>query len=142
MATPLQDILYKISYIEADIEIQKRILFSFREDEKTEIEKVMRTIAQAKDDILKLKNQIAEDYPHEHSRMIIIEKSVDHFKELSEKKSFTTIEHMAEDGDLSLQLTSGKKLHCLIKAVDEHKNHTVITIDGELLSFSPEQIVE
>ncbi len=56
--TNIQDLLKKINYIEADIEIQKQILFSIPSDQEPEMEKTITGIAAKKEEIEILRQQI------------------------------------------------------------------------------------
>lgn len=140
MATTTHNLLHKISYIEADIEIQKQILFSLSDDNKQEIEKIIKNIAESKKEIQRLRDEIEKISPDEHQRILKIEKSVEKFKAIAAEKKFSTINNMASGDNCSLKLSDGKTVNCLVRAKDDHGNYTAITIDGELVNISAEEV--
>lgn len=136
MQTSVQDILKKITYIEAEIEIQKQILFSIPGDQPEEIEKVLVTIKKAKEDIQQLRSRIAEISPQEHRKLLDIEKAVTLFREIAAKKKFAAVESMSSHPDCSVILKNGEKLPCLVRACDNDGNWTIITEDCEIRYLS------
>ena len=97
MTKTVQDLLKKINYIEAEVEIQKQILYSIPSTERDEIEKVLKTIAAAKEDIGILRSEIEQIDPEEFQKLARIEESVAAFKKISSEKEFSTIESMTFD---------------------------------------------
>ncbi len=142
MQISVQSILKKITYIETEIEIQKQILYSIPNDQRKDIEEVLKTIKQAKEDIQRLRNQIAEISPQEHQKLLAIEKAVALFKEIASEKQFTRIESMSSHPDCSLTLKNGEKLSCLVRACDPEGNWTIITDNGEIRHFSASQTAD
>ena len=142
MQNSVQSILKKITYIEAEIEIQKQILYSIPDDQRGDIEGVLKTIKQAKDDIQQLRNQIAEISPQEHQKLLAIEKAVTLFKEIASKKQFTKIESMSSHPDCSITLKNGEKLPCLARACDADGNWTIITDNGEIRHLSATEVID
>lgn len=136
----VQDLLKKINYIEAEVEIQKQILFSIPSDNKEEIQQVIEKIAQAKDEISELRSQIKSISPDEYQKIIKIEETAAAFKKLAAEKKFTTVENMSTTEHCSLKLQNGEEVPCLVKASDEDGNWTVITVDGDLCHFSRDDI--
>ena len=136
----VQNLLKKINYIEAEVEIQKQILFSIPSDNQEEIQKVIEKIAQAKNDINELRAQIESISPDEYQKIVKIEESAATLKKLATEKNFTTVENMSTLEHCSLKLQDGKELSCLVKACDEDGNWTVITVDGDLLHFDKNSI--
>ncbi len=140
MKNTVQNLLKKINYIEAEVEIQKQILFSIPSDNKKEIEEVIHKIAQAKDEIVNLRDEIEAISPEEYQNILKIEEASAAFKQIAAEKKFTTVESMSTEGNCSIQLKDGKELACLVKASDADGNWTVITLDGDICHFSHEEI--
>jgi hypothetical protein len=69
-------LLKKINYIEADVEIQKQILFSIPSNQKTEMEKTITLIAARKEEIEVLRQELKELYQYEFYRIVVFEKAV------------------------------------------------------------------
>ena len=140
--TPItvQDILKKINYIEADLEIQKQILFGLGEDQKEDIEKTIELIAEKKGEIAQLREQIKAIDPEEYERIIILEKAVITFREMASQKTFTTIDSREPGKPCALTLNDGSVIECIVKASEENGDWTVITLGGEVLSYASEQV--
>lgn len=137
-----QDILRKINYIEADIEIQKQILFSIPSDQKTEMEKTIEIIAAKKKEIASLREQIQQIDPAEAERILVFEKAVAEFKKLAATTKFQSIVSRNVSEECSLLLKDGTELECLIKACDEDGNWTVISLVGKIEQFSKADVAE
>ena len=140
MKNSVQHLLKKINYIEAEVEIQKQILFSIPSDNKKDIEEVIQKIAYAKDEIVKLRREIEAISPDEFQKILKIEEAAAAFKKLVAEKKFTSVENMSTEGQCSIQLKDGNEVPCLIKASDETGNLTVITLDGDVCHFTSEEI--
>ena len=74
MISQVHEILKKINYLEAEIEIQRQILFSLPGDDRKEMETVVAKIASAKNEIAGLRQELQRLSPEEHQRIISIEK--------------------------------------------------------------------
>ena len=141
MATTfVQHLLRKINYIEAEVEIQKQILFSIPAEDTEEIERIVAKIAQAKEEIDSLRAQIKDVSPEEHRKILTIEKAVSQFKSLANTTTFTSVESMTNDQHCSIQLLAGDNVSCLVKARDEQGNWTIITTEGEIQKFTKDEI--
>lgn len=138
----VHDLLKKITYIEADIEIQKQILFALTSNESKEIERVVKIIAAKKEEINILRLQIREISPEEDDKIMALENTVTAFKKLASEKKFKLIEAINSTGDCYLSLKQGEQIHCLVKACDEDGEWTVITMQGELRHFSRNDVDE
>ncbi len=137
-----QDLLKKINYIEADIEIQKQILFSIPANQQAEMEKTIASIAAKKAEIQKLRQEIKEIDPEEFDRILIFEMAVSEFKELSTTRQFTSITGKNINESCSLALIGGKSVECLIKACDPEGNWTIISLEGEIRHFPAAEVAE
>jgi len=140
MKNSVQNLLKRINYIEAEVEIQKQILFSIPSDNKKDIEEVIQKIAHSKDEIVKLREKIEAISPEEYHKILKIEEASSAFKKIAAEKKFTAVESMSTEENCSILLKDGKELPCLIKATDAAGNWTVITLDGDICHFSHEEI--
>jgi MoaA/NifB/PqqE/SkfB family radical SAM enzyme len=140
MKSSVQNLLKKINYIEAEVEIQKQILFSIPSGNEKDIEEVIEKIAHAKDEIVKLRKEIEAISPEEYQRIVKIEEASETFKKIAAEEKFTTVASMSTEEACSILLNNGKELPCLIKAKDEGGNWTVITLDGDIRQFGCDQV--
>ncbi|MGW8194660.1 MAG: hypothetical protein ACWGOX_10390, partial [Desulforhopalus sp.] len=131
-----QDLLKKINYIEADIEIQKQILFSIPSDQKDDLEKTVSLIAAKKKEIDKLRQQIQKQDPEEYQRIVVFEKALQEFKKLAADKPFQSISSRNVAEGCVLPLGNGEEVECLVKAYSADGNWTVITLDGKTEHYS------
>jgi hypothetical protein len=132
----VQDLLKKITYIEADIEIQKQILFSIPSDKQQEMEHVIKVIAAKKNEISTLRSELQSVSPEEHQNIVTLENAVTAFKKIASEKKFKSITIMNLNEECCLHLRNQPKIHCLVKACDENGGWTIISIDGMIQHFS------
>lgn len=137
-----QALLKKINYIEADLDIQKQILFSIPSAEKAEIEKAIVLIAARKKEIETLRQELHELDPAEYERILAFEVAVDKFKKIAAETPFQSIINRNINEECALALQNGEQLQCLIKACDENGNWTVITLNGEIKQFPAAEVTE
>ncbi len=142
MSISTQDLLKKINYIEADIEIHKQILFSTPSENRQEIEKILKVIAGKKEGINQLRQEIKKIDPEEDKWITVFENAVNDFKKIAAKKKFQSIVSRNVDEACSLSLTDKTKLECLIKACDENGDWTIITLEGEIKYFGKDAVAE
>jgi hypothetical protein len=138
----VQDLLRKINYIEADIEIQKQILFSIPSDDKQEMERVITIIAAKKEEINTLRREIEHASPDHHEKIMAYENAVAEFRKIAAEKKFRSINGMKINEPCCLNLKNNSSLPCLVKACDENGGWTIITMDGEIQSFSEHEVEE
>ena len=100
----VQDLLKKITYIEADIEIHKQILFSISSGDKQEMEHVVRQIATRKEEIKTLRLELQGISPEEHQNIENIENAVTAFKKIASEKKFKSITIMKINEECCLHL--------------------------------------
>lgn len=141
MGQKVQDILKKINYIEADMEIQKQIIFSIPSADTDEMEKTLKIIADKKAMIADLREQIKAIDPEEFNRILVFEKASEQFRQLTTEKKFIEITTLSEEKQCSIQPKKGKTIDCIVKATDEAGNFTVITLDGEIIELSKEDVI-
>ncbi|SDP55912.1 hypothetical protein [Desulforhopalus singaporensis] len=137
-----QELLKRINYLEADIEIQKQILFSIPSDQKDEMEKTITIISQKNQEIARLREEIKTVDPEEYQRIVSFEEAINLFKQIASENAFETIVHKNIGEQCFLDLADGKKIDCLIKASDKNANWTVITPDGQLKQYPKEKVAE
>jgi hypothetical protein len=137
-----QDLLKKINYIEVDVEIQKQILFSIPSDQTDEIEKTIKLIAKKNKEIETLREEIKTADPVEYDRIMVFENAINSFRELASNSEFETIISREMGGECALQVKDGPAVECLIKANDTKGNWTIITLEGEIVQYSKEQVSE
>lgn len=136
------DILRKINYIEADVEIQRQVLFSIPSDQKEEMEKTIRIIAAKKEEIEKLRLEIKAIDPEEYQRIIVFEGAITEFKKMASERKFESIESKNDTGEFVLELKEGTNPECLIKACDANGDWTIITMGGEIQNFPADAVAE
>jgi len=121
-------------------ELQKQILFSIPSDQKAEMEKVIHTIKEKKERIEELRLKIKEIDPDAFLKIIAFEKAVDAFKKLNETRTFKKIETLEPGKECTIELKNNQSFECLIKARDEKGDWAVVTIEGETLEFSKDEV--
>ena len=135
-----QEILKKINYIEADMEIQKQILHAIPTADKKEMERVLRVIAGLKAEIESLRQEIQKIDPETYNNIIAFEKAANAFKQLAAAKEFESVITFDGTTDCTLSLKDGTTLSCLVKAREKNGTWTVLTLDGETCEFSADQV--
>lgn len=138
----VQDLLKKITYIEADIEIQKQILFSIPSDDRTEIEHVIKIIAARKDEINTLRLELQSVSPTEHQNIVTLENALAEFKEIASRRKFASIIVKDINEECFLSFKNKGKIPCLVKACDENGGWTIITMEGTIQQFSEVDVDE
>jgi len=142
MSQNIQNLLKKINYIEADIEIHKQILFSLSSDSRQEIENTLKIIAGKKEEITLLRQQIETIDPEEFKWIITFEKAANDFKKIATEKKFQSIVSRNVDEKCCLSLTDQTEIECLIKACDENGDWTIITLQGDIQHFDKNVVAE
>lgn len=135
MENTAQNILRKINYIEADMDIQKQILFSIPSAEKQEMEKVLKIIAGQKEKINALRQEMKAAAPEEYEKILIFEKAAQKFKALAAEKKFKEISSFDGTTPCTISLKDGTKMDCLVKAQDDSGDWTAMTLDGTIQTF-------
>lgn len=135
MSTDVKGLLQKINFIEADMELHKQILFSIPSENKTEMEKVVNTIADLKNQIRDLRDQIKEMDEAEYNKIIAIEQAAEKFRRISRDKKFVQVNTLNEDRQCFITFNDGTRQDCLVAAKEENGNWTVLTIEGETKEY-------
>ena len=135
-------LLKKINYIEADVEIQKQILFSIPSNRREEMEATLSLIAGKKKEIEVLRQELRELDPEEFARIVLFEDALAEFKKIAQNKPFQSIINRNVNDECFLSLSNGTREDCLIKACDHEGNWTIITINGAIKQFPAAAVSE
>ncbi|MCP3945104.1 MAG: hypothetical protein GY710_27000 [Desulfobacteraceae bacterium] len=141
MTGTVKGLLQKINFIETDMELHKQILFSIPSDNKSEMEKVVNTIADQKKQIGDLREQIKEIDEDEYNKIITIEQAADRFRRISRDKKFVHVTTLNEDRECFISFNDGTRVDCLVVAREENGNWTVLTIEGETKEY-PDGLIQ
>ncbi len=129
-----EDLLRKISYIEADLDIQRQILLAIPAGQTEEMEKTIATIAARKGEIQALRDQIRTLDPDAHARIVAFELASAQFRQLVSSGGYTQVVCGFDGGEAGRHtLSNGSSIPCLLKAFDGSGNWVVITTDGQIL---------
>ncbi len=131
----VKGLLQKINFIEADMELHKQILFSIPSENKTEMEKVVSTIADLKNQIRDLRDQIKEMDEDEYNKIIAIEQAAETFRKIAMDKKFVQVNTLNEDRQCFITFNDGTRQDCLVAAKEENGNWTVLTIEGKTKEY-------
>jgi len=135
MSTDVKGLLQKINFVEADMELHKQILFSIPSEKKAEMEKVVNTIADLKNQIKDLRDQIKKIDEDEYNKLIAIEQAAEKFRQIAKDKKFVQVNTLNEDRQCFITFNDGTRLDCLVTAKEENGNWTVLTLEGESKEF-------
>ncbi|MBU3952658.1 MAG: hypothetical protein KJ658_10985 [Proteobacteria bacterium] len=136
MSANVKGLLQRINFIETDMEVHKQILFSIPSKNTAEMKKVVDTIADLKQQINDLREQIKEMDEGEYDRIIAIEQAADRFRHISKDKKFVQVDTLNESGHCFITLNDGTRLECLVAAREENGNWTVLTLAGETKEYT------
>lgn len=132
MQPRVETLLKKISFIETDMELHKQILVTIPSDQKEDLEQVMQTIADRKQEIQDLRREIKQLDPAAYDRIIAIEKGTENFKAMAQNKQFDRVDTPDESGTCKVTLIDGTDVDCLVAARDENGDWMVLTLEGEI----------
>ncbi|MBU8848486.1 MAG: hypothetical protein KOO64_03030 [Desulfobacterales bacterium] len=135
MSAKIKGILQKINFIETDMELHKQILVSVPADDKTEMETIISKIADQKQQINELRQQIKKIDEDEYNKIIAIERAADVFRQISKDKKFVEVNTLNESGVCFITFNDGTRLDCLVTAKEENGNWTVLTLEGETKEY-------
>jgi len=135
MSAKIKGILQKINFIETDMELHKQILVSVPADDKTEMETIISKIADQKQQINELRQQIKKIDKDEYNRIIAIERAAETFRQISKDKKFVQVNTLNESGVCFITFNDGTRLDCLVTAKEENGNWTVLTLEGETKEY-------
>ncbi len=135
MSAEIKGLLQKINFIETDMNLHKQILISIPSDNKTEIETIIKKIADQKKQISELRQQIKKIDENEYNKIITIEKSAEKFRQISKDKKFVQVNTLNESGVCFITFNDGTRIDCLVAAKEENGNWTVLTLEGETKEY-------
>ncbi|MBU8912138.1 MAG: hypothetical protein KOO65_12790 [Desulfobacterales bacterium] len=135
MSAKIKGILQKINFIETDMELHKQILVSVPADDKTEMETIISKIADQKQQINELRQQIKKIDEDEYNKIIAIERAADVFRQISKDKKFVEVNTLNESGVCFITFNDGTRLDCLVTAKEKNGNWTVLTLEGETKEY-------
>lgn len=136
-----EQILKKINFIEADMEIQRQILASIPSDKPEDMEAVIRTLAEQKNQIQDLREQLKEADAAEYQRIIDFEAAAETFKALVEGRTVVSLSSRGETGHCCLELSDKTVLECLVKAREKNGNWIILTIHGDVKEIQAEDVL-
>lgn len=135
MSNNVKGFLQKINFVEADMDLHRQILVSIPSDNKAEIEKVIKKIADLKNQINDLRLEIKKADEGEYNKIIAIENAAETFRKISIDKKYVLVNTMNETGECFITFNDGTRLDCLVAAKEENGNWTVLTLDGETKEY-------
>jgi len=135
MSAKIKEILQKINFIEADMELHKQILLSIPSDNQTEIKSIITKIADQKKQINDLRLEIKKIDEDEYNKIITIERGAEIFQQISKDKNYVQVDTLNETGECFITFNDGTRLDCLVAAKEENGNWTVLTLAGETKEY-------
>jgi len=135
MSAIIKGLLQKINFIETDMDLHKQILLSIPSDNKSEIEKVIKKIADQKKQINELRLEIKKNDEDEYNKILAFENAAEAFQQLSKNKKFVKVNTLNETGACFITLNDGTRLDCLVAAKEGNGNWTVLTLAGETKEY-------
>ncbi len=134
-SSQIKGILQKINFIETDMDLHKQILVSIPSKDTDEIEKVLKKIAEQKQQINDLRMEIKNIDENEYNKIIAIEQAAEKFREIAKDKKFVQVSTLNETGECFITFNDGTHLDCLVAAKEENGNWTVLTLDGKTKEY-------
>ncbi|MBU0464365.1 MAG: hypothetical protein KKD21_12925 [Proteobacteria bacterium] len=135
MSAEIKGLLQKINFIETDMELHKQILVSIPSDNKTEMENIIAKMADQKQQINALRQQIKKIDEDEYNKIIAIEKAAEIFRQIAKDKKFVQVNTLNESRVCFIKFNDGTRLDCLVTAKEENGNWTVLTLEGETKEY-------
>lgn len=134
-SSKIKGILQKINFIETDMDLHKQILVSIPSKDTDEMEKVLKKIAEQKQQINDLRMEIKHIDEDEYNKIIAIERATEMFREIAKDKKFVQVNTLNETGECFITFNDGTQLDCLVAAKEENGNWTVLTLNGETKEY-------
>lgn len=131
----VETLIKKISYIETDMELHKQILVTIPSAQKDDLEQVMQTIANQKQEIQDLRQEIKRLDPAAHDRILAIEKGTEMFKTMAQDRQFDRVDTPDDTGMCRITLMDGTDVDCLVAAQEKKGDWMILTRDGEVKQF-------
>ncbi|WP_163339098.1 hypothetical protein [Desulfopila sp. IMCC35008] len=140
MSQTVEQILQKISFLEKDMELHKSILASIPAGKEAEMEEVIKTIVELKNKIETAKESIKDADPAMYEQIQKMEEASKRFRDIAETKEFQTVVTLDHSRECYVDLKSGKRLECLVKAQDKDGGWTVLTVGGETMELPADKV--
>jgi len=115
--------------------LHKQILVSIPSEDKSEIKNIISKIADQKNQIHALRQEIKKIDEDEYNKIIAIEKAAQVFRQIARDKKFVQVNTLNESGVCFITFNDGTRLDCLVTAKEENGNWTVLTLDGETKEY-------
>ena len=131
----VENLLKKISFIETDMALHKQILVTIPSDRKNDLEQVIQTIADLKQEIQGLRREIRQLDPVAYDRILAIEKGTETFKAMAQNKQFDRVDTPDETGICRISLIDGTDVDCLVAAREENGDWMILTLEGQIKQF-------
>ena len=131
----VENLLKKISFIETDMELHRQILVTIPSDKKDDLEQVMQTIADKKQEIQELRREIKRLDHTAYDRILAIEKGTEQFKIMAQDRRFDRVDTPDESGTCTITLIDGTDVDCLVAAREENGDWMILTLEGKIKQF-------
>jgi hypothetical protein len=141
MIEKLTGIMQRITLLEKDLELQKQILRAIPTGEEEQNREVLGTIADLKEKVEGCRQEIKALDPEEHNRMIRFEEAASAFKECAKGREFVTVVDLNTHVECRIETVDGQSIDCLVKAQDSKGDWLIMTVDGNVMTFEPDQVV-
>jgi vacuolar-type H+-ATPase subunit I/STV1 len=135
MSAIVKQLLQKINFIEADMNLHRQILVSIPSQDRDQMETVIKKIADQKKQIEGLRQRIKKEDEEEYNKLIAIEQATKKFQELSADKKFVVVNTLNDTGECYITLNDGTRIDCLVAAKQEDGHWTILTIDGQVREY-------
>ncbi|WP_300669564.1 hypothetical protein [Desulfoluna sp.] len=142
MREKIAEVMQRIILLEKDLDLQKHILQSIPSGEEEQSREVLATIADIKKKIEACHGEIKALDPEEFARMARFEDAAASFKAAAEGREFVTVIDLNTHPECRIETSEGRALDCLVKAQDTTGQWLIMTVDGEVMSFDADQVVE
>ena len=135
MSSEVKGLLQKINFIETDMDLHKQILVSIPSDNKIEMQTIIAKMADQKQQINALRQQIKKIDEDEYNKIIAIEKAAAIFRQIAKDKKFVQVNTLNESHVCFITFNDGTRLDCLVTAKEENGDWTVLTLEGETKEY-------
>lgn len=141
MIKKLTEVMQRITFLEKDLELQKHILRATPTGEEEQNRDVLVTITTIEEKLEACRQEIKALDPEEYNRMIRFEEAAAAFKERAKGREFVTVVDLNTHAECCLQTVEGRSIDCLVKAQDSQGEWLIMTVDGDVMTFSSKQVV-
>lgn len=142
MIEKVTEVMRRITFLEKDLELRKHILRATPTGDEAQSRETLAIIADIKEKIEACRQEIKALDPEEYHRMIRFEEAAVTFKEHAKGREFVTVIDLNTHHECRIETVEGKGIDCLVKAQDTGGEWLVMTVEGDVILFSPDQVVE